>query len=74
MLARGAASLTTAELNVLALLPFYLSFKEIGQRLGVKATTVKSHALSIYGKLGASSRSEAVELAAEAGLLDRLHR
>ncbi len=74
MLARGAASLTTAELHVLALLPFYLSFKEIGQRLGVKATTVKSHALAIYGKLGASSRSEAVELATEAGLLDRLHR
>jgi len=40
----------------------------------VKATTVKSHALAIYGKLGASSRSEAVELATEAGLLDRLHR
>ena len=36
------------------------------QRLGVKATTVKSHALAIYGKLGASSRSEAVELAANA--------
>jgi hypothetical protein len=57
---------------VLALLPFYLSFKEIGQRLGIKATTVKTHAVSIYGKLGASTRSEAVELAVEAGLLGRL--
>jgi LuxR family transcriptional regulator, maltose regulon positive regulatory protein len=66
----GASTLTAAELRVLAMLPYYLSFKEIGQRLGVKATTIKTHALSIYGKLGASSRSEAVELAVEAGLLE----
>ncbi len=66
----GATSLTVAELRVLALLPFYLSFKEIGQRLGVKETTVKSHALSIYGKLGAATRSDAVDLAVDAGLLD----
>ena len=67
----GASTLTTAELRVLAMLPFYLSFKEIGQRLGVKATTIKTHALAIYGKLGASTRSEAIELAVEAGLLER---
>jgi LuxR family maltose regulon positive regulatory protein len=66
----SASTLTAAELRVLALLPYYLSFKEIGQRLGVKGTTVKTHALSIYGKLGASSRSEAVDLAVEAGLLE----
>ena len=66
----GASTLTAAELRVLAMLPYYLSFKEIGQRLGVKGTTVKTHALSIYGKLGASSRSEAVDLAVEAGLLE----
>jgi len=66
----GASTLTTAELHVLALLPYYLSFKEIGQRLGVKATTVKTHALAIYGKLGASTRSDAVELAVRAGLLE----
>jgi LuxR family maltose regulon positive regulatory protein len=71
--AGGASTLTAAELRVLGLLPFYLSFKEIGQRLGIKATTVKTHALAIYGKLGASSRSEAVELAVEAGLLERFH-
>ena len=70
-LAGGAATLTASELRVLALMPFYLSFKEIGQRLGVKATTVKTHAVSIYGKLGASSRSEAVDLAVDAGLLER---
>jgi LuxR family maltose regulon positive regulatory protein len=66
----GASALTTAELRVLQLLPYYLSFKEIAQRLGVKATTIKTHALAIYGKLGASSRSEAVDLAVEAGLME----
>ncbi len=67
----GASALTTAELRVLQLLPYYLSFKEIAQRLGVKATTIKTHALSIYGKLGASSRSEAIDVAVEAGLMER---
>jgi len=70
-LSGGPSALTVAELRVLALLPFYLSFKEIAQRLGVKATTVKTHALAIYGKLGASTRGEAVEIAVEAGLLER---
>ena len=66
----GASALTTAELRVLQLLPYYLSFKEIAQRLGVKATTIKTHALSIYGKLGASSRSEAIDVAVAAGLME----
>ena len=43
--------------------------REIGQRLGVRESTVKTHADSIYGKLGALRRGEAVELAVEAGLL-----
>ena len=67
----GATSLTVAELRVLALLPYYLSFKEIGQRLGVKETTIKSQALSIYAKVGAATRSDAVDLAVDAGLLER---
>ena len=67
----GATGLTVAELRVLGLLPYYLSFKEIGQRLGVKETTVKSQALAIYGKLGAATRSDAVDLAVNAGLLER---
>ena len=71
-LSGGASTITSAELRVLALLPYYLSFKEIGQRLGTKASTVKTHAIAIYGKLGASSRSEAVDLAVQAGLLEPL--
>ena len=69
--AGGATSLTVAELRVLSLLPYYLSFKEIGQRLGVKETTIKSQALAIYLKLGAATRSDAVDLAVAAGLLER---
>jgi len=67
----GATSLSVAELRVLTFLPYYLSFKEIGQRLGVRETTVKSQAQAIYGKLGAATRSDAVDIAVNAGLLER---
>jgi LuxR family maltose regulon positive regulatory protein len=66
---RGS-TLSPAELRLLPLLQTYLSFKEIGERLGISANTVKTEAMSIYGKLGASTRSEAVELAVAAGLLE----
>lgn len=68
-LAGGASALTTAELRVLAFLPLHLSFREIGERLGVKPGTIKTHALSVYGKLGANSRSQAVAVAIAAGLI-----
>ena len=51
-------------------MPLHLSFREIGERLGVKPSTVKTHSLSVYAKLGASSRTEAVVLAVAAGLLE----
>ncbi len=66
----GPTSLSAAELRVLTLLPTRLSFWQIGERLFVSNNTVKSHAMSIYRKLGVSSRSEAVDRAAELGLLD----
>jgi LuxR family maltose regulon positive regulatory protein len=68
---RGASSLTTAELRLLPLLPSYLSYREIGERLFVSQHTVKSQALSIYRKFGVSSRSEAVHHAQQFGLLGR---
>ncbi len=67
--AAGARGLTDAELGVLRLLPTNLSLADIGARLFVSRNTVKSHAASIYRKLGVGSRSEAVEAAHEAGLL-----
>ncbi len=67
----GPASLSIAELRVLAVLPTHLTFREeIGERLFVSTNTVKSHAMSIYRKLGVSGGSEAVERAGELGLLD----
>ena len=56
--------------RLLPLLPTHLSFREIGERLFVSTNTVKTQAISIYRKLGASSRSEAVRRASEVGLLD----
>ena len=59
----GVATLTNAELRLLPLLATHLSFPEIGERLYVSRHTIKSQAMSIYRKLDASSRSEAVQVA-----------
>jgi LuxR family maltose regulon positive regulatory protein len=65
----GSSSLTTAELRLLPLLATHLSFTEIGQRLYLSKHTVKTQAISIYRKFGASSRSEAIQRVQAAGLL-----
>jgi LuxR family maltose regulon positive regulatory protein len=67
----GASSLSAAELRLLPLLPSYLTFREIGERLYLSPNTIKSHTISIYRKLGVSSRSEAVQHAQQLGLLGR---
>lgn len=64
------STLTRAELRLLPFLQTHLTVKEIGERLGVSPNTAKTQALSIYGKLGASTRSEAVEIAVARGLLE----
>jgi len=66
----GVATLTNAELRLLPLLATHLSFPEIGERLYVSRHTIKSQAMSIYRKLGASSRSEAVHVARQRYLLN----
>ena len=65
----GPSALTKAELRLLPLLATYLTFPEIGDRLFISRHTVKTQAMSIYRKLGTSSRSEAVARALEIGLL-----
>ena len=57
----GPTPLTTAELRLLPLLSTHLTFREIGERLYISRHTVKSHALSVYRKLGVSSRSQAIQ-------------
>lgn len=61
--------LTAAELRVLRLLPTYLTFPEMGELLFLSRYTVKSHAMSIYRKLGAASRQQVVERASSLGFL-----
>jgi LuxR family maltose regulon positive regulatory protein len=68
--ASDTVELTAAERRVLEQLPTHRSLVEIGQHLYVSRNTVKTHTLSIYRKLGASSRSEAVTRAQELGLID----
>jgi LuxR family maltose regulon positive regulatory protein len=67
----GATSLTTAELRLLPLLPTHLTFREIGERLHVSRHTIKTQAMSVYRKLGVSSRGEAIDRVQEVGLLAR---
>jgi LuxR family maltose regulon positive regulatory protein len=66
----AAMSLTGAELRLLPYLATHLSYPEIGQRLFISRHTVKAEATSIFRKLTASSRSEAIERAVEVGLLE----
>jgi LuxR family maltose regulon positive regulatory protein len=64
------AGLTAAELRLLPLLTTHLSFREIAEQLYVSRNTVKTQAISVYRKLDASSRSEAIARARELGLVD----
>ncbi len=66
----GASSLTAAELRVLPMLSTHLSFPEIAAEMFLSPHTVKSQAMSIYRKLGAFSRSQAVDRSRELGLLE----
>jgi LuxR family maltose regulon positive regulatory protein len=62
-------TLTQRELTIVTLLSGDLSEADIGRALFVSHSTVHSHVRSIYRKLGASSRAEAVEQARSAGFL-----
>ena len=66
----GASALTAAELRLLPLLSTHLSFPEIAGEMFLSRHTIKSQAMSIYRKLGASSRSQAVARSRELGLLE----
>jgi LuxR family maltose regulon positive regulatory protein len=62
--------LSPRETEVLRLLTTHLSHAEIAEELVLSVNTVRSHIKSIYSKLDAHSRMEAVERARELGLLD----
>lgn len=64
--------LTNREKEVLWCILLGKDSVEIGERLFVSISTVKSHTYNIYRKLGVHSRREAVELFEQQGLACRL--
>jgi LuxR family maltose regulon positive regulatory protein len=65
----GADELSEGEVRVLRLLASDLTQREIGAELYLSINTIKSHTRSIFRKLGASSREEAVARARELELI-----
>lgn len=61
--------LSEREREVLALLAAGLSNREIALRLHISLSTVKGHTANIYGKLGVTSRTQAVAEGARLGIL-----
>jgi len=66
----GASALSAAELRLLPMLSTHLSFPQIAAELFLSRYTIRTQAMSIYRKLGASSRNEAVSRSRELGLLE----
>jgi len=61
--------LSTREIEVLELVARGTSNKEIAKRLWVSETTVKSHMLHIFDKLGVADRTAAVTAALKRGII-----
>ncbi|WP_049556493.1 helix-turn-helix transcriptional regulator [Nonomuraea sp. SBT364] len=65
----GAPELTSREIEVLSLLTEGLSAPQVGERLGLAPSTVRSHLERVYTKLGAHTGPQAVARAIRQGLL-----
>lgn len=63
------STLTAAEMRLMPFLPTHLSFREIGDRLHLSRNTIKTQAISVYRKLGVSTRGEAIDEAVRLGLV-----
>ena len=63
-------ALTEREHDVLALVSDGLSNREIAGALAISEHTVKFHLASIFGKLGASTRTEAVHRGLRHGVIE----
>jgi LuxR family transcriptional regulator, maltose regulon positive regulatory protein len=68
--AAGASALTAAELRLLPILSTHLQLHEIAAEMYLSPHTIRAQSKSIYRKLGAASRSQAVARARELGLLE----
>jgi LuxR family maltose regulon positive regulatory protein len=65
----GQPPLTDREIAILALLPGPMTQRDLAAALFVSPNTLKTHLRSIYRKLGAQSRADAVLRARRSGLL-----
>ena len=66
----AASLLSPREVEVLALIGDGLSNKEVARRLGISGHTVKFHIESLFRKLAAGSRAEAVHKGLRQGLIE----
>ena len=64
-----ALGITPREHEILTLIALGLSNREIAERLFVSENTVKTHSSRLFDKLQAKRRTQAVQLAKEAGLI-----
>jgi len=62
-------AVTKRETEVLQMIARGLSNKQIAAALGISEHTVKFHLSSLYAKLGAASRTEAVRIGTQQGLI-----
>ncbi|MEW6733963.1 MAG: response regulator transcription factor [Acidobacteriota bacterium] len=65
----GSHTLTAREIEILGMLAEGLGNKTIAARLGISEHTVKFHIASIFAKLNATSRTEAVTIGIRQGLI-----
>ncbi len=65
----SALGITPRELDILEAMAAGHSNREIAERLYVSENTVKTHAARLFDKLSAKRRTQAVQLAKEAGLI-----
>lgn len=61
--------ITPRELEILRLIAAGMSNREIAAKLYVSENTVKTHAASVFDKLQAKRRTQAVQIAKQAGLI-----
>nr|WP_308443656.1 response regulator transcription factor [Actinomyces capricornis] len=66
----GPVGLSPRERQILEAVARGLSNSQIGQELFITGSTVKTHLLRVYGKLGVDTRTAAVTEALRRGLLD----
>ena len=66
---REQLGITPRELEILQAMAAGLSNREIAERLFVSENTVKTHAARVFDKLSARRRTQAIQLAKEAGLI-----